>query len=55
MLLDLKKKCISVKVNNGEKNIVFDDILIGDGIEYCMAVTLQYVDSGVQLLDYFET
>ena len=49
MILDLKNKCIYIRVNEQEKILVVDDVTIGDDIEYCMAVSLKFYQNSVKL------
>ena len=53
MILDLKNKSISIRVNEQDKRIVVDDVTTGDEIEYCMAVALKFDQTSVRLLNYY--
>ena len=52
MILDLTKREISLKTNDGKEVIVFKNIFIAQDIEYCMVVTLVTEYDEILLLDH---
>ena len=55
MIFDLKKRSISVKVNDNDEKTLIQDVAESDDIEYCMAVSFIDEDACIELLDYFES
>ena len=51
MILDLYKKTLSYKINDGEVQIVFKDITTGYGINYCMGVVAGAAGNNIELLN----
>ena len=52
MILDLSSKSVSYQVNHGDMFLAFEDIAVGQDIEYCMGVCIGGADDCVELLSY---
>ena len=52
MKLDLSERTLSYSKNDGDMLTIFDEIKIGENIEYCLAVHLRFASADVSLLNY---
>eukprot|EP01084_Bolivina_argentea_P152868 266584_1 len=52
LILNLNKRQLITKINDGKENILWTNIAVSVSIKYILAVTLRYPGNSISLLDY---